>query len=112
MQRLPAQLAGGRCLRPFCALMQMPHIHVLRVAGQRLGGMDDGGVFSVMEVRAFHPARQEKRACVEMMDAGVKVHGGRLVEAGRGWFNDGGDCRCNSGRRSGHRGGFGPANHR
>ena len=76
MQRLPVQPVGGKCLWPFCALMQMPDIHVLRVAGQCLAGVVDGGALGIVQVRCHHPAGQQELIGGAIMNVCVIAHGG------------------------------------
>ena len=59
--------------------MQMPDVHVLRVAGQGIGGMKNGVFFCLVQVSGLYLACQEKITRDQIVDACLKAHVGILT---------------------------------
>lgn len=56
------------------ALMQMPHIHVARVALAGKHRLGDGCILRSVEVVSVHVATQEETSSVQIMDSGPITH--------------------------------------
>lgn len=55
--------------------MELPHIHLMRAASDRLRCLVDGSLLGFMQIKGFHTALQKKATRRQIMDACLIAHG-------------------------------------